>query len=106
MKAKFVYDGKAIDYTPTEDTPAGSVVVVGDIIGVTKLDIAARTLGVLHLVGVYDIEKASGAIDVGTTMYWDTTAQHTTPTATNNTYLGVAVEDAAASDSTVRVRIG
>ncbi|MDR0337075.1 MAG: DUF2190 family protein [Planctomycetaceae bacterium] len=106
MKARFVYDGKAIDYTPTEDTPAGSVVMIGDIVGITKLDIAANTLGALHLVGVYDIEKASGAIDMGTIVYWDSTAQNVTTTNTNNSFLGVVIKDAAASDSTIRVRIG
>ena len=38
-KAQFIHDGEVIDYTPTADVAAGNVVVLGDLVGVTKRDI-------------------------------------------------------------------
>jgi predicted RecA/RadA family phage recombinase len=113
MKARFIHDGKAIDYTPTAATPAGSVVVLEDMVGITKLDIAANSLGALHLTGVYDIEKASGAIATGKKIYWNKTDKNATTIASYgsspviyNVPMGYAVADAGADDETVRVRIG
>jgi predicted RecA/RadA family phage recombinase len=112
MKAIYVQEGKAIDYTPTADTPAGSVVVIGEIAGITKLDIAAGALGALHLVGVYNVEKASVAITLGAEVYWNGTQATNAATSgsgesvTNNALLGIAIEAASAADSTVKVRIG
>ena len=60
MIAKYVYRGDVIDYTPEVDVAAGSVVVIGSIIGITKLDIKSGQLGALALVGVFDIVKATG----------------------------------------------
>jgi len=85
------------------------VVVIGSIIGITKLDIKAGTLGALALVGVYDIVKATGdgtAIVRGTRVYWDVTAQKVTTVATGNSYLGEVIVAASATDATVRVRLG
>ena len=53
MIARFVQDGKAIDYRPSEAVAAGDVVVQGTLIGIARLDIAANTLGSLVVVGVY-----------------------------------------------------
>jgi len=43
--ATFIHDGNAIDYTPGSDVSAGDVVVQGELVGVTKRDIPANTLG-------------------------------------------------------------
>jgi len=107
MIAKYVYRGDVIDYTPEADVAAGSVVVIGSIIGITKLDIKAGQLGALALVGVFDIVKASGtAIAKGAKVYWNATAKQITTVATGNVYLGEAVAAAAAGDATARVRLG
>lgn len=73
MIARFVQDGKAIDYRPSEAVAAGDVVVQGTLIGIARLDIAANTLGSLAVVGVFDAPKAIGAITVGAAVYWDAT---------------------------------
>jgi predicted RecA/RadA family phage recombinase len=41
MTARFIQDGKSIDYIPS------GVVVQGELVGVAKLDIAAGQLGAL-----------------------------------------------------------
>ena len=107
MIAKYVYRGDAIDYTPDVDVAAGSVVVIGSIIGITKLDIRAGQLGTLSLVGVFDIVKTAGeAIAKGAKVYWNATAKQITASASGNVYLGEAVAAAAANDATARVRLG
>ncbi|MCL2743639.1 MAG: DUF2190 family protein [Planctomycetaceae bacterium] len=106
MNARFVQDGNAIDYTPSAAVAAGQVVTAGKIIGIAKRDIRANELGALHLVGVYDIVKAAGAVTLGAEVYWDATATNATTTASTNALIGIAVAAAASGDETVRVRIG
>lgn len=108
--ATFIQDGDAIDYTPVADTPAGTVVVQGDLIGITKQDIAAGELGALAVTGVFDVPKALGAstaVDTGTRLYWDsvTPAAVDTDNAGTRPYLGKCVAAATDDDTTVRVRL-
>lgn len=102
MIARFVQDGKAIDYRPSEAVAAGDVVVQGTLIGIARLDIAANTLGSLAVVGVFDAPKAIGAITVGAAVYWDATNSKVTTTATDNPYLGKAILAAESADASVR----
>ncbi len=57
MQAQYVHDGKAIDFTPDVDVAVGSIVIQGDLVGITKRDIKANTLGSLAVEGVFDIPK-------------------------------------------------
>lgn len=104
MKAIFVQDGAAIDYTPAADVAAGDVVVIGTLCAVAKLDIPANTLGAVAVTGVYDIAKGTTeAITAGAALYWDATNKVATATATSNTALGVAIAAAETAAETVRV---
>ena len=108
MEARFVQDGASIDYTPTADTPAGTVVVQNDLVGITKLDIPADQLGALSVSGVFAVAKATGggeAIAAGIKVYWDDTAKVATATAAGNTYLGKVASGASDDDLTVLVRL-
>ena len=106
MHARFIHDGKTIDFLSATDVPAGSVIVQGSLVGVTKLDIKAERLGALAVVGVFDIAKGNVAIPLGSRVYWDATAKQAVLAATGNAPLGVAVLEAAAEDAVVRVRLG
>jgi predicted RecA/RadA family phage recombinase len=106
MHARFIYDGKTIDFLSATDVPAGSVIVQGSLVGVTKLDVQAGHLGALAVVGVFDIVKGNTAIPLGSKVYWDATAKQTVLTATGNAPLGIAVQEATADDTVVRVRLG
>ena len=106
MQASFIHDGKSIDFFPATDVPAGSVIVRGSLVGVTKLDIPAGRLGALAVVGVFDIGKGNTAIPLGSKVYWDDNAKQAVLTATNNAPLGIAIQDATAEDNVVRVRLG
>jgi predicted RecA/RadA family phage recombinase len=105
MQARFIHDGKAIDFLTDTDIAAGTVVVQGSLVGVTKVDIPAGSLGTIHLVGVYDVEKSNVAIPIGSKVYWDNTAKKATLNATGNTQLGIAIIAATAEDSIVRIKL-
>ncbi len=103
--ATYKQRGDILDYVPSEDTPAGTVVKLGPIVGVTKLDIKANELGAIALTGVYEVEKATGtAINKGDKLYLDTATGKVTKTP-NATYLGIAIADYASADTLARVVI-
>ncbi len=106
MQARFIHDGKSIDFFPEADVAAGTVIALGDLVGVTKLDIQAGRLGALAVVGVFDVAKSDAAITLGSKVYWDNTAKQAVTTATGNKQLGIAIQAAEATDGTVRVRLG
>ena len=108
--AQFIHDGNGIDYTPGSDLPAGSVVVQGDLIGITKRDIATGVLGTLELNGVFDVPKTAGegeAIAVGAKVYWDVAdgVAKTDDESGANKYMGKTIVAATDDDTTVRVRL-
>jgi predicted RecA/RadA family phage recombinase len=106
--AKFIQEGSAIDYTPGADTPAGTVVVQNDLVGVTRVDLKTNQLGALAVAGVFEFPKATGAgsaIGVGVLTYWDAVASNATKTATGNKLIGKAVKATVDADTFVRVRL-
>lgn len=108
MQAIFVHEGTAIDYRPTADVAAGSVVVLGELIGIAKSNIKAGELGALAVAGVFDFTKANGsgtAIALGALVYWDATQNQATTVSSGNKLLGKCVQAASDSDSRVRVRL-
>ncbi|MCK6458128.1 MAG: DUF2190 family protein [Phycisphaerae bacterium] len=107
-QAVFRHEGNPIDYTPGADVAAGDVVVIGELVGVAKLDIKANALGALAVSGVFDFAKATGvgtAISAGANCYWDDANNVATTTATDNKLIGKCVKAAADADATVRVRM-
>lgn len=108
MSAKYWQRGETIDYTATEAVSNGDVVDLATRIGVAGNDIAAKETGAVHVVGVFEIPKATGAITVGQALYWDKTAENITTTAVSdstNTPAGWAVAAAGANDATVLVKL-
>lgn len=110
MQATFIHDGASIDYTPVANVAAGAVVVQGELVGVTKMSIAAGALGALAVEGVFDFPKATGAstaIAAGANVYWDATNGVATTDADSgaNKPLGKTVRAAVDADATVRVRM-
>lgn len=108
MTTTFVHEGAAIDYTPGADTPAGTVVVQGDLVGVTRLDLKEGQLGALAVQGVFDFPKATtagSALAAGSLAYWDNTNDLVVKIATGNKLIGKVVRAAVDADATVRVRL-
>ena len=108
MEARFLHEGKAIDYTPNEDIAAGSVVTIFELIGIAHRDIPSGQLGALSVQGVYDVVKAVGAgkaIPEGSKIYWDSLNKIATAVEADGIYMGKAVKAAGDNDATVRVRL-
>jgi predicted RecA/RadA family phage recombinase len=104
--AIFVQQGAAIDYKPDTDLPAGSVVVQGDLAGITKHDIKAGQLGAVSVEGVFEIDKdLTASVSAGAKLYWDATNNQAVTTATGNKLLGKAIESAGVNVASVRVRL-
>ena len=110
--AKFVHDGKAIDYTPANAVIAGQVVELGTVPLVAPVAIPAGVLGALSCDGVFDVPKTSDAFTAGDTVYWDNDGTPVTGDAesgaadsSTGNLMGVAVADAASEASYVRVRL-
>ncbi len=106
MPVVFVHEGAAIDYTPEDDVAAGTVVVQGDLVGVTRLDIKAGKLGALAVAGVFNFPKTEGvSIPAGTTLYWDEGAQQVTESDVDNKLIGKSVKLAVDADLQVPIRM-
>ena len=70
-QATYVQHGEAIDYTPSSDVAAGEVVVQGRRCGVAKHAHRGQHARRLAVGGIFDVVKATGAINVGAALYWD-----------------------------------
>jgi len=108
--ASYVQQGASIDYTPSGAVSAGDVVVLRDLIGIAKLDIAASALGALAIEGVFDVAKDDDATTgtifaLGQGVYWDATNEQATPEPAGMKYMGIAVAAAAKTAATVRVSL-
>nr|DAT95090.1 MAG TPA: protein of unknown function DUF2190 [Caudoviricetes sp.] len=106
-KGAYVNTGYTINYKNETNTKieAGSVVKIGDLVGIAACDIDVKALGTVSISGVYDITKKSGeAIEAGKLVYYS--VDGVTATAGSNSRVGYTVAKALAGDSTVRVRLG
>jgi len=107
MDARYVQRGDAIDHVPLEDVASGDVVVLGNLVGVAKLDIKTGELGALALTGVYEVEKATGvAFAVGMEVAWDAANRKAVAAGTSGSVkMGHAVALASAVETTMFVRL-
>lgn len=105
MEATFIQTGKSNKFVPSAFVPAGTVVVLNNLIGVTKHDIHPGHVGAIALEGIYAVVKAGVAFETGDYVWWDNTAKQATNTAIGNQYLGMAVNNAGIADATIEVRL-
>lgn len=105
MEAIYCQKGDIIDYTAAEALAFGDVVDLTTRIGVAGADISEGGTGPVHLTGVYQIPKATGAVTVGQALYWAKEAQNLTTTADSNTPAGWAVSSATNEAPDVLVKL-
>lgn len=77
MADNYIQPGQVIDWTNGTGSAvtAGSVVVIGQILGVALVDIADGASGSVHIDGVFAVPKVSAAvIAAGESMVWDVSA--------------------------------
>lgn len=105
--AKFRKCGDTLDYTPSAAVAAGTLVVVGSLVGLAQWPIAAGeagTLKVLHRGEVVEVttNEALGAVDAGAAIYV-TSAGLVSTTSTSNTLVGYAAAAIGATDTTFEI---
>lgn len=76
MADNFISPGKVLQYTNAGSAiTAGSVVKMGNILGVALVDIATSATGSVQIDGVFDVPKVTGAvIAIGESLTWDVSA--------------------------------
>jgi len=111
MKATYIQPGGNLDYRNNGNAAieAGDVVVLGDRAGIAGTAIPVGELGSIVMDGVYRVDKKSGeAILAGKNVFFSAEgATAAVQDAAEGTMpkLGYAVEDAAESDTYVKVKL-
>lgn len=105
--ATFVQRGENIDYVAKSNTAYMEVVPLAARIGVALEAIAKGETGTVTLTGVFQLPAATGALDVGAEVYWDTKAGNIVGTKGDTAvFAGYTTEAKTESGATVAVRIG
>ena len=114
-QATFLQAPGTIDHTPASELAAGAVVVVGNIIGITKTIIPANEMGTINVEGQFRVVKKTGSVAKGDILYWDVdgdpvggtagSGAASTVRASGDKVLGHAVAAAGANDETVDVEL-
>jgi predicted RecA/RadA family phage recombinase len=106
MASNHIQPGEVITYTATAATAAGAGVKIGSLIGVSLVNLAAGETGSVAIDGVWRLPKlASDNMTQGAPVYWDDTNKRLTLTASGNTLAGNVIEAAAASTTTVAIKL-
>lgn len=113
--AKSVANGDVQDYTPGSAKTAGDMVVIGNRALPLYVNLAANELGALALEGIFDVPKETGAIALGSEVYWQADGTPVTGDASSGAattgdgggtaFVGYATVAAVSGDSYVRVRL-
>ena len=101
MTAKYWQKGEVLDYKASAAVKNGEVVSLGTRIGVAGEDIAAGETGHLHVVGVFEMEKATGAMTMGAAV----ASTGESSSKVNNIPAGYAAAPAASADENVLVKL-
>lgn len=101
----FKRHGETIAFTPTVDTPSGTLVLIGGVAGVALADTLANQEGEARAEGVYELPKQAATTAAKGTDAYVTSGGNVTGTATNNTRIGRFWSAAVANESVVAVKI-
>lgn len=129
MKAVYVQKGDTLDYINPTDTviEAGTAIKMGMIFGVAATDIAPGERGTIATTGVWELPKDASAISAGENVIYDEekdlisamtvsepaavvegeqgSSDPQEVVAEDISFIGVAIADAAVTDSTVLVKL-
>jgi predicted RecA/RadA family phage recombinase len=75
MATNYEQPGNVLEYTAAADKTSGSVVRIGNILGVLLADVANGETGPAQITGVFRVPKVSGAVIAqGESLTWDASA--------------------------------
>ena len=104
MSTNFIEQGEVLNYTAANKAiTSGDVVIIGNIAGVAKTDIAIGETGAIHITGVYSLPKANEAITQGVKVFWSNKNNNVTISKLENIPIGVAANNTISSESQVHV---
>jgi predicted RecA/RadA family phage recombinase len=99
----YVQRGEVLTVLAPYDLLSGDGCLVGSLFGVSAYDVLTGGEAELNVVGVFQLPKGTGALDVGDPVYWDDTAKVVSGAGT--VLIGVATEVAEADSPTAVVRL-
>lgn len=107
VEANYIQEGESLDFTPATAMVPGQVVQLPDgRAGVVNDAIAAAAKGSVSVCGVYEIAKTTSMVILdGGRVYWDYSANaaYFKKVDDRDFYVGIAIGDAAATATTMRV---
>ena len=94
-----------VDYTPSTAKTAGEVIQLPDgRAGVVVSTLAASAKGAAYTAGIFTVAKTTSMVVLnGQKLYWDKT--NSKAKYTGDFYIGVAMADGAAADTTIKVAL-
>ena len=114
FQATFIQEGKQVDYTPSSAVAAGDVVIDNGFKGFAARAIAANAGGALLVSGVVDLAHDAVQKEIGDVVFWNATGDPVggtvgtgaaTKTRGANVLMGRCINQALATDTTVRVLV-
>jgi predicted RecA/RadA family phage recombinase len=105
MAKNYVSSGETVEIpAPAGGVRAGKVYKIGDLTLIASTDGKEGDLVSFYTRGVFDFPKAASAIAAGAKIYWKGTSNNVDGSgAASDPLIGVALMEAAASSSTVKV---
>lgn len=106
MAKNFIQPGDTVTIPAPAAVTSGGVVIAGNIAGIAQGDAASGEPVDVKTSGVWQLPKvAADNVTLGAPIHWASGTGLATITASGNRKIGVAVEAAAASTGTVKVRL-
>jgi predicted RecA/RadA family phage recombinase len=108
MSKNFRQPGDTVTVTAPAVTgcKSGDLIIVGALAGVAAYDAKAGDPVEITLTGVWELAKASGQINEGAAVWWDTDDSNVVNASSAGLYpIGAAVAGAGTNDATVMVRL-
>lgn len=108
LEATFLQSGDLIDHRATTMLPPGTVVALGELVGVTTRAAQPGEVIGLALTGIYDVPaQIAGPLPVGTRVYWHPILRTATLDADGGAhpYLGISVEAHEEPTAITRLRV-
>lgn len=101
----YLKSGQNLTFVADADYASGSVVVVGDIVGVNAYDVLTGEEGEIAITGVFTLPKQGAlAVVMGEKAYWDGAEVDNIPGDDGqNVEIGVFAKAAAGADTTAAV---